>query len=71
MARATKIYIVWTIIGGNDVAAFTVKHECGKWLRKQSADYLDELRITTLNDGGAPGGSDTSSHDFLKERNTQ
>ena len=39
MARSTYIYIVENIEAGAVLAAFTVKHECVSWLRRQDKEY--------------------------------
>lgn len=48
MARASSIWVVRE--GTRPVAAFTVKHELGRWLTRQEPGYLDEIDVWRLRD---------------------
>lgn len=54
MPRSTYIYIVW--MGEVPAKAFTVKHECYSWLKRQKAGIADQLLITRVRDGGQDDG---------------
>lgn len=48
MARASNIYVVRDDVW--PVAAFTVKHELGRWLLRQTEDYRATIDVWRLRD---------------------
>jgi hypothetical protein len=51
MSRSHYIYVVTADEQRDPKAAFTVKHECVSYLRRQLAGYIDDMHVQLFKGG--------------------
>lgn len=64
MARAYNIFVVKQ--GVRNRAAFTVRYECARWLRK-NWDEIDNLEVDRIPDGGLLGYVTWPAKEFMEK----